>query len=259
MAGGIAHTIRAVAAAAVAGFALLAGPAATQAPGFSDWAVVVVAGDWRSISGTTQAFDNARRDLSEAFVKAGFRRENLRQYSLRPERAGDDPRVVVSPDFVMDGFLEAARGARGGCLFYLTSHGDPTGAVFGDRNVLSPSALDQLLTRACGPRPTVAVISACYSGVFIAGAARSNRMILTAARPDRSSFGCGEKNKYPYFDACVLESLPRSQDFLELAVKARACVVRVETETGMAPPSEPQVSVGAEIARTLPALRFSGS
>lgn len=247
------------AALAVAAFAVLAGPAATQTTGFSDWAVVVVAGDWRSATGTTQAFDNARRDLSEAFVDAGFRRDNLRQYSLRPERAGDDPRLVVGPEFVMEGFAEAARSARGGCLFYLTSHGSPVGAVFGDRNILSPSQLDQMLTRACGPRPTVAVISACYSGVFISGAARSNRMILTAARPDRSSFGCGEKNKYPYFDACILESLPQSKDFLELAVKARSCVLRMETETGMAPPSEPQVSVGAEIARVLPTMKFAGS
>lgn len=257
MKGGTRAAIRMVATIATA-LMVLAGPAATQTRPFADWAVVVVAGDWRSQTGTTQAFDNARRDLSEAFVKAGFSRQNLRQYSLRPEKAGDDLRVVVSPNFVMDGFMETARTARGGCLFYLTSHGTPEGAVFGDRNLLSPSALDQMLTRACGPRPTVAVISACYSGVFISGAARSNRMILTAARPDRSSFGCGEKNKYPYFDACVLESLPQSKDFLDLAVKARACVVRMETETGMSPPSEPQVSVGVEAAKVLPTMKFAG-
>lgn len=258
MAGGITVIARRIAAAAATGLVLLAGPAATRNSGFSDWAVVVVAGDWRSMTGTTQAFDNARRDLSEAFVRAGFRRDNIRQYSLRPERAGDDPRIVVTPEFAADGFLEVARNARGGCLFYLTSHGTPDGAVFGDRNNLSPTALDQMLTRACGPRPTVAVISACYSGVFITGAARSNRMILTAARADRSSFGCGERNRYPYFDACVLESLPQSKDFLELAVKTRSCVVRMETETGAAPPSEPQVSVGADAQRTLPSLRFAG-
>ena len=83
-------------------------------------------------------------------------------------------------------------------------------------------------------------------------------MILTAARSDRASFGCGEKNKYPYFDACVLETLPQSKDFFELAVKARACVVRMETETGMAPPSEPQVSVGVEAQRALSLLKFAG-
>jgi hypothetical protein len=39
-----------------------------------------------------------------------------------------------------------------------------------------------------------------------------------------------------------------------LAEKARACVARRETEMGMAPPSEPQISIGAEIARRLPEL-----
>lgn len=245
--------------ACVAALWVLAGGADARSGGFSDWAVVVVAGDWRSQTGTTQAFDNARRDLSEAFVKSGFKRDNVRQFSLRPHKAGDDINVVVEAGAVQDGMIEVARLGRGGCLFYLTSHGSPAGAVYGPDFMLSPSGLDQMLTRACGPRPTIAVISACYSGVFINGAARPNRMILTAARPDRSSFGCGERNKYPYFDACVLESLPKSRTFLELAIATRACVVRMETETGMAPPSEPQVFVGAEIAPLLSSLKFAGS
>ena len=259
MPGGIAHMLRGFVAACVAGLWMLAGGADARATTFSDWAVVVVAGDWRSQTGATQAFDNARRDISEAFVKAGFRRDNLRQFSLRPHKAGDDVNIVVEAGAVQEGMIEMARQGRGGCLFYLTSHGSPAGAVYGPDFTLSPSGLDQMLTRACGPRPTIAVISACYSGVFINGAARPNRMILTAARSDRSSFGCGERNKYPYFDACILESLPRSKTFLDLAVAARACVVRMETETGMAPPSEPQVFVGKDIAPMLSTLQFAGS
>lgn len=259
MPGGKAHMFRGLIAACVAGLWMLAGGADARATGFSDWAVVVVAGDWRSQTGTTQAFDNARRDLSEAFVKAGFKRDNLRQYSLRPDRAGDDYRVVVAADAVREGLIETARQARGGCLFYLTSHGTPAGAVYGPKFTLSPSGLDQMLIEACGSRPTVAVISACFSGVFVTGASRPNRMILTAARSDRSSFGCGEKNKYPYFDACILESMPKAEGFLDLAVATRACVVRMETETGMAPPSEPQVSVGAQISPILTSLQFAGS
>lgn len=235
----------------------LAGVADARTAGFSDWAVVVVAGDWRGHTGTTQAFDNARKDLSAAFVRAGFRRENLRQYSLRPAKAGDDLAVVVDSPAVLDGLVETARQARGGCLFYLTSHGSPSGAVFGPDGMLTPAGLDQLLTRACGPRPTVAVISACFSGVFLNGAMRPNRMIVTAARSDRSSFGCGERNRYPYFDACMLEALPKAANFPDLADKARACVARMEAETGMAPPSEPQVRIGADAERVLAGLSFA--
>ncbi|MBX7248069.1 MAG: C13 family peptidase [Caulobacteraceae bacterium] len=225
-------------------------------PGFSDWAAVVVAGDWRGHTGTTQAFDNARRDVSAAFIRAGFDRRNLHQFSLRPDKAGDDLSIVVQPPAVTESLIEAARQAKGGCLFYLTSHGAPDGAVFGPETMLSPAQLDQILTRACGPRPTVAIISACFSGIFVNGAMRPNRMIITAARPDRTSFGCGERNRYPYFDACILESLPKAATFPELATLAQACVARMETETGMAPPSEPQVRIGSGVAEAMQRLHF---
>ena len=62
----------------------------------------------------------------------------------------------------------------------------------------------------------IVVISACFSGVFVPALAGDQRMILTAARPDRTSFGCGESDKYPYFDDCFLSSAPQARDFLDL-------------------------------------------
>ena len=245
----------------IAALVLLLGPAAAgaRANDFSDWAAVVVAGDWRAANGRdTEAFDNARRDLSAALVRAGFSSANLRQYSLRPVRPGDDPDVVVEAPVVAQGLLQLTRDARGGCLFYVTSHGSPYGAVFGPDMLLQPPLLDQLLTEACGERPTVAVISACYSGVFVQALSRPNRMILTAARPDRSSFGCSERDRYPYFDACVLESLPQTRDFVALSHRVKTCVARLETQQGLAPPSEPQTAIGSQAQITLPFLRFAG-
>lgn len=225
---------------------------------FSDWAVVVVAGDWRSGSGgETEAFDNARRDVSTALITAGFHPDNLRQYSLRPPRKGDDPAVVVGPRDVAAATLAMGAKAKG-CLFYVTSHGTPEGAVFGASSLLKPSMLDALLDEACGGRPTVAIVSACYSGVFIPTLKAPNRLVLTASRPDRSSFGCSERDRYPYFDACVLESLPKARDFLALSAKVKACVSRMEAERGLSPPSEPQMSVGAEMQLSLPMLQFAG-
>ena len=259
MPGGAVKMLRGLVGAAVAAVWALAGVADARSTDFSDWAVVVVAGDWRGHTGPTQAFDNARKDLSAAFVRAGFRRDNVRQYSLRPGKAGDDLAIVVEPPAVHDGLIEVARQARSGCLFYLTSHGFPGGAVYGPSTNLTPGDLDQMLTRACGPRPTVVVVSSCFSGSFVPVVSRPHRMVLTAARADRSSFGCGERNRYPYFDACVLESLPKATTFPDLADKARACVARMETETGMTPPSEPQVRVGAQVQASLQALRFKHS
>lgn len=218
---------------------------------FSDWAAVVVAGDWRATNGNpTEAFENARRDVSAALVAAGFSPDNVRQYSLRPAGA-------ATPRDVAAGLAEAAAKAKGGCLFYLTSHGTPQGAVFGPDRMLQPAALHLLLNETCGARPTVVVVSACFSGVFVRPLAGPNRMVMTAARPDRSSFGCSERDRYPYFDACMLESLPKSADFMALAAAARACVARREDEMDLTPASEPQTAVGGELRMYLPLLRLN--
>lgn len=224
---------------------------------FQDWAVAVIAADWRSSDGKPiDAFDNARRDVGAAYVAAGFAPQNLRQYSLRPPRPGDDPSVVVADGTVFDGVKAVAAQATGGCLVHLTSHGEPSGIVFGPDRRLSPRGLDRLLDDACGARPTVVVVSACYSGVFVPALAAPNRMVLTAARPDRSSFGCGENDRYPFFDQCVIENLPEARDFLDLGRRARTCVWRLETEQKLKPPSEPQVFVGSEMQVLLPLAPF---
>ena len=52
---------------------LLARPVGADDGDFSHWAAVVVAGDWRShAGGDTEAFDNTRKDVAAALVKAGF-------------------------------------------------------------------------------------------------------------------------------------------------------------------------------------------
>jgi hypothetical protein len=239
---------------------LLALPARAQTNGFSDWAALVVAGDWRAASGAnTQAFDNARRDLASSFVDAGFAAENLVQASLRPARAGDDPAINPSPRELIERFKATAAKATGGCLVYLTSHGAPDGVVFGADNFkMRPRGLARLLDDACGRRPTVVVVSACFSGVFVPALSGPNRMVMTAARADRTSFGCGEEDKYPYFDACVIESLPESPDFVALSTAVAACVARKEKAGRYAPPAEPQTAVGAELRPLLTDLRFRG-
>ena len=213
---------------------------------FGAWAAVVVAADYRAHSGAdTEVFDNARRDLSQALIRAGFAPANLRQFSVRPGRYTELPLRTELP-LIGDTLKTITQTARGGCLFYFTSHGAPQGLVFGD-HLLPPEAMADLIDDTCAERPTVIVISACYSGVFIPALAAANRMILTAARPDRPSFGCSEDLDYTFFDQCVLEALPFSPTFPDLAVNARTCVAQREQKEGVAPASEPQLFVGDRI------------
>ena len=51
-------------------------------------------------------------------------------------------------------------------------------------------------------------------------------------------------------------TLPSAHDFLALAVGARTCVAARESAQHASPPSEPQLSVGAEIAPLLKADAF---
>jgi hypothetical protein len=117
--------------------------------------------------------------------------------------------------------------------------------------MLDPMSLSNIINAWCPGRPTVVIISACYSGVFAYPLAQPNRMIMTAARGDRSSFGCGGTDRYPYFDECVLNSIPRSVNFLQLADVTRQCVAEREQQTGSQPPSEPQVLIGDQVRQVL--------
>lgn len=219
---------------------------------FADWTAVVIAGDWTATDGRPiQAFDNAIRDLSSGFAAAGFPRESMVVHTLRPDAASP-----LTPHAAVETISRAAARNTGGCLLYFTSHGSPQGIVFGPNTFLTPPVMANLVRSWCGERPTVVVVSACYSGVFVSALQAPNRIIMTAARRDRSSFGCGEGSTYPYFDGCVLEALPGAGDFLALASQTRACVDRRETEEGLRPASEPQLFVGAHMQILAPTLRF---
>jgi hypothetical protein len=240
----------------VAGFWFAALGWAQAASPFSDWSAVIVAGDWHAHDGgPSEAFDNARRDVALALGRAGFEPQNIRQFSVRPERYRDTHPQKAEPRGIYDALVALSRRTSGGCLFYMTSHGAPQGAQLG-QGILQPATLANMLDQSCGERPTVVVISACFSGVFVPTLAKPNRAVLTAARPDRTSFGCGQDDKYPYFDDCFLSSIPAAHDFSALAGAVRQCVRARETAEKVSPPSEPQFWVGAALRPVLPLYAF---
>lgn len=236
----------------------LPAPAPAPAPGegFAGWSAVIVSGDWRSGDGRpSQTFDNARRDLGQAFVRAGFQPRNMRQFSAAPAPVpGAGEASFANIAGALDGLL---RQAGDGCLLYVTSHGSEQGVLVG-RQLVPPQALAQLLRSTCAGRPTVVVVSACHSGIFIQPLAAPNRLIVAAARADRPSFGCGEDDLYPYFDACMLENWSRAPDLPALAEAARTCVARREQAEGF-PASLPQISLGQNADITLRRLGLPGN
>jgi hypothetical protein len=226
-------------------------PVCASAGPFGAWAAAIVAGDYRGHAGEpAEVFDNARRSIASRLVQIGFDPANVRQFSVRPGRYSEGP-LLTDFDVLTDTMKGVTETARGGCFLYFTSHGGPQGIGFNDK-VLPPDVMNSFIEDACPTQPTVIVISACYSGVFIPALANPNRIIITAARPDRPSFGCSEDYEYTFFDQCILEALPASLTFPELATKARECVEHREQQEMVTPPSEPQVYIGPTIEQILP-------
>ena len=242
----------------IAGLAasMITAPAAFAGAPFADWAGIVVAGDWHAHSGEpSEVFDNARRDLTKGFIAAGFSPANLSQFSVRPSAYPKETVLKSAPREVYERMTALTHQAPGGCLVYITSHGAPAGVVV-DQGLWDPFSVGTFVDRECGDRPTVVVVSACFSGVFVPAVEGPNRMVLTAARPDRTSFGCGQADRYTYFDGCFLQSLSHAHDFAALAVLTKACVGRLETATHASPASEPQISIGAQLRPVLPLYAF---
>jgi hypothetical protein len=104
-------------------------------------------------------------------------------------------------------------------VVFLTSHGSPDGlaVVAGRRSeTLSPRSFRSMLN-ASGARYRVVIISACYSGVFARALADPRTLVITAAAPDRPSFGCEDGANWTYFgEAFFNQALRRDarQEFL---------------------------------------------
>jgi hypothetical protein len=236
------------------GASLLLRPAPPPPPSrpkslFADWAAIVVAGDWRAHSGApSMVFDNARRDLVKKFVRLGFDPANIRQFSAIAQNFPYEGVQPADEGPISEGMAAVTAKATGGCLLYFTSHGSPEGIVIGGR-IVDPAPIAAKVNQYCGDRPTVAIISACFSGIFVPMLQGPHRIVFTAARSDRTSFGCGEENQYTFFDTCVLSQIDGVASFPALAAKVKDCVSAREAamnadgaKKGEKPslPSEPQ-------------------
>ncbi len=146
-------------------------------------------------------------------------------------------------------------GAQDAGLVHMTSHGSPAGFYLRNAPPITPEALNRILDASCGERPTVVLVSACYSGVFVGPSMqRKNRIILTAARQDRTSFGCSAENEYTYWDSCLIDSLPKADSWKGLYGTIQQCVQTKESQ-GHFKPSLPQAYFGEQVQE----LKIPGS
>lgn len=201
------------------------------------WRAVLMAGD-----NTSPAFDNGVASLRDKLAGHGVR--DIKLFS------SSSPRLERARWATGANLSAALKGGGGGCIAFVTSHGAERGIYLRPEGGLyTPASLDQALTEGCGSAPTVVIMSACHSGTFIdSRMRRPNRVILTAAATDRSSFGCGTGSQYTYYDRCLLDHFDSVVTWRELAEATRTCVEAQERSFGIRVPSMPQTFLGAEVS-----------
>jgi len=216
-------------------------------PAGGHWQAVLAAGDRAE-----PVFDNAVAALSSWLTSRGVLPGDIHRLSASPARA-ELPAEPASAQQLLRRIasLPARPGDR--CLIFVTSHGEHgEGLVLAyAEEFLTPAALANALSGGCANLPTVVIASGCFGGSFAAGPMPApNRIILTAARADRPSFGCQADRTYTVFDECLLAALPRARlwrgvfDITVGCVRQREAAMRVL-------PSQPQHFYGERV-RDLP-------
>lgn len=228
-----------------------------QRPGTTDLYVVGFAGDasedvFRNETQYLRQLFAQRFDAAGRIVTLINHADNLGAHAYAPEASYDN----LADTLQRIGKLMDRR--EDALLLFLTSHGTEQHELYvqfgpgedADYDTITPKELRGLLDDA-GIRNRVIVLSACYSGGFVPALKSPDTLIITAARRDRPSFGCGNTASATYFGrAWLIDALARTTDFVESYRLATAEITAREQAEGEAP-SYPQLYVGARIAPLL--------
>jgi hypothetical protein len=164
-------------------------------------------------------------------------------------------------DAVLGDIARKSDPAKDLVVLYLTSHGSRDAELttilpdYSDLHAISAPRLAEALNRH-GIRRRVVIVSACYSGTWIKPLASDNTIVITAARADRTSFGCSDARQLTYFGEALLKApLPAGASLADRFELTRRTVARWE---GANLHSEPQVFVGRNMSNIWKARGSSG-
>jgi hypothetical protein len=225
------------------------------------WKALLATGYATDDGAVLDNWENAREAFHTLLVSRGVDPRQILVLSARSSLVGTETRGVTigrtSRGAIQDALVTLAPGPDEGLIVFLTSHGQ-RGAGFslehdggGMAGVLSPADLAADLSPA-GNRPVVVLISACYSGQFLdpRGVISPSRVVLTAARRDRSSFGCGAGTDVPEWDESLIrvwKSFEPGFSWEDLARAVADDITAKEAELPAAKHSLPQSSVGMAV------------
>lgn len=140
-------------------------------------------------------------------------------------------------------------------VLYVSSHGSDKHDLSVDfwplrLKPINPAALKQALD-ASQIKWKVIVVSACYSGGFVAPLQDENTLIITASSATKTSFGCGNESDATYLAKALFdEALRKTYSFETAFARARETILLRE-QAEKHEPSDPQIFVGAAIREKL--------
>lgn len=226
---------------------------APQRPGHPDLYVLGIAGD-----GTERVFLNEvrhLRDVAERRLDAAGRVIVLSNHAAETPYRAPVPATAATLRTALAGIGAAMDPAEDILLLYVTTHGSDDHWLLLRREELADARLDADTLRGAlddaGIRHRVLVLSACYSGGLVPALQDPDTLVLTAARADRTSFGCGNDSVATFFGrAWLVDGLNGTADFASAFRQARADIREREHEAALEP-SRPQIHQGERIRERL--------
>jgi peptidase C13-like protein len=226
---------------------------APQRPGVADLYFIGLAGDGRE-SVFRREVDSVTRLFDARFGTKG-----------RSVRLINSPRTIATVPLATPDNLRTMLARVGQVMdkdedvlfLFMTSHGGEgnfwidAGPVPADQ--LYSDDLKDMLDES-GIKWRVLVISACHSGSFIGPVWDAHTLIITAARYDRSSFGCTSERDWTYFGEAYFDRALRSEpSFVAAFDQAEQAIARREKAEDLRP-SYPQMRIGRLIGPKLAEL-----
>lgn len=227
-----------------------------QTPGVVDLYVIAFAGD-----ANEGVFHNEAEYVEKLFGER-FGAEG-RVLVLENNAATVDTRplaTLTNLSWALDDVAKKMDPAEDVLLLYVTTHGSHDHQLLVD---LDPLPLDQIgpddladaLKTKPGIRWKVLVVNACYSGGFVDVLRDDSTMVITSARADRTSFGCGVDSDITYFGKAFLaEALNNTTSIPEAFAQAKKSVAEWET-ADKEEHSEPQIASTRSIEAKLETWR----
>lgn len=146
-------------------------------------------------------------------------------------------------------------------LLYLTTHGGSDHVLLVDLdplplNQIAPEDVADAFKTTPAMRWKVVIVNACYSGGFIDALRDDSTLVVTSARSDRTSFGCGTDSDLTWFGkALLVDALNQTTSLPAAFAIAREEVAKREAEDAKTDPellhSEPQIATSASIEARL--------